>query len=76
MGGDTMTSYPLVSIERHLYVETKGSLWLFDTGAPTSFGSGSLTLIDEQFQLPSGYLGLSVDKLREYTGVECQGLLG
>jgi len=67
---------PLILQKGHLYLKTDSGLWLFDTGAPTSFGTDPLALAGEQFHPPSGCMGLSVDTLREYTEVECQGLLG
>jgi hypothetical protein len=71
-----MATYPLILQEEHLYLQSESGLWLFDTGAPTSFGSDSLVLAGERFEPPGGFMGLSVETLRVYTEVECQGLLG
>ena len=42
----------------HLFLNLDGSLWLYDTGAPTSFGDSGLTLEGKEFQPPSDYMGL------------------
>ncbi|MBE3050163.1 hypothetical protein IMZ48_48235 [Candidatus Bathyarchaeota archaeon] len=72
-----MTTLPLHLRDGHLFLETAGALWLFDTGAPTSFGSSSaLTLAGEQFRLGSSYLGLTPATLSRFVAVEYAGLLG
>lgn len=72
-----MTTLPLILNHGHLFVEMEGHLWLFDTGAPTSFGTADKLLIaDEQFSLSSSYFGLTASTLSQYVGVECSGLLG
>ena len=73
----TSAECPLSFRDGHLFLETDGQLWLFDTGAPTSFGSqASLSLGDETFQLTDGYLGLTSSTLSDLVSVECAGLLG
>jgi hypothetical protein len=72
-----MPTLPLHFRNGHLFLETAGALWLFDTGAPTSFGTlPVLTLAGEQFQLSSSYLGLTAAALSRFVAVECVGLLG
>lgn len=72
-----MTTMPLIFNHGHLFVELEKDLWLFDTGAPTSFGiSQSLTFAAEQFSLEQSYFGLTAETLSEYVGVQCCGLLG
>jgi hypothetical protein len=70
-----MTTLPFHLRNEHLFLETAGGLWLFDTGAPRSFGP-TLTLAGEQFRLSSSYLGLTADTLSRFVGVECIGVLG
>lgn len=61
----------------HLFSELSGELWVFDTGAPNSFGtSPDLTIAGEQFNLSASYLGLDADLLSQFVGVTCTGLLG
>lgn len=62
---------------QHLFLETEGNQWLFDTGAPGSFGSVStLVLAGEGFQLDGTFLGLDPGTLARFVGVDCVGLLG
>jgi hypothetical protein len=72
-----MTTLPLIFRDGHLFVEMEGNWWLFDTGAPTSFGNArNLTIAGKQFALSSSYMGLSATTLSQFVGVECLGLLG
>lgn len=72
-----MITLPLMFNHGHLFVKLEGNLWLYDTGAPTSFGAtDSLSFAGEQFGLPSSYFGLTAATLSQYVGVECSGLLG
>lgn len=72
-----MTTLPLIFDHGHLFLELDGNLWLFDTGAPTSFGAhGKVNIAGELFRFSSSYFGLTASTLSEYVGVECAGLLG
>ena len=73
----TMQTIPLIFKDGHLFVDLNGSLWLFDTGAPTSFGDEEdLTIAGEQFTPSNSYMGLSAASLSQFVGVQCSGLLG
>ena len=67
---------PLHLDKGHLFLDLAGSCWLYDTGAPTSFGDSSLTLGGKEFKPSSNYMGLSASTLSDFTEVRCQGLLG
>ena len=72
-----MTTLPLIFKDGHLFVELEGNLWLFDTGAPTSFGESKEITIDAQCsRLSNEYMGLSASTLSQFTGIECCGLIG
>lgn len=72
-----MTTLPLVFKAGHLFVEIEETLWLFDTGAPTSFGAvTSIMVAGEQFRLATSYFGLTETTLSSFVGVPCGGLLG
>ncbi len=72
-----MITLPLILKNGHLFVELAGNLWLFDTGAPTSFGESTALMLDEQpFTISKSYLGLSASTLSEFVGIPCYGLLG
>lgn len=61
----------------HLFVKLEDKLWLYDTGAPTSFGAvDCLKFAGKQFHLSSSCFGLTVAMLSQYVGLECSGLLG
>jgi len=72
-----MITLPLVFKDGHLFVELDGNLWLFDTGAPTSFGAvTSMMIAGEQLRLATSYFGLTNETLSHFVGVPCVGLLG
>jgi hypothetical protein len=72
-----MHKYSLTQEDGHIFIELEGRLWLFDTGAPESFGRpNNLTVADKHFFVGESYLGLSDDTLSKFVGVECSGLLG
>jgi len=72
-----MVTLPIIFRDGHLFVEIDGELWLFDTGAPASFGeSNEIILAAQCFRLINDYMGLSATTLSEFTGVECRGLIG
>ena len=54
----TSTHYPLHFDNGHLFLDINGSLWLFDTGAPTSFGlQTTLAIGDKTFDIIDNYMG-------------------
>jgi hypothetical protein len=68
---------PLHYRSGHLFVEIAGGCWLFDTGAPTSFGDArELSIAGERFSPATSYLGLNAASLSRLVGEECTGLLG
>ena len=71
-----MTTLPAILKYGHLFLEVDNNLWLFDTGAPISFGRSDIVLDETRFQLAPNYLGLTLEDLAEFTGVQCHGLLG
>ncbi len=75
--GMTSSEYPLHFRDGHLFLEADGQLWLFDTGAPTSFGcQTALRLGGEKLQLTDAYMGMTARTLSDFVPVECTGLLG
>jgi hypothetical protein len=72
-----MITLPIVFRDGHLFVEIEGWLWLFDTGAPESFGQSNEIIVDGlRFLLNKGYMELSASTLSQFVGVECRGLIG
>jgi hypothetical protein len=69
--------YELKLLQKHLYLSLGDELWLFDTGAPQSFGEGEkLSIMGKEFPLASSFMGLDANKVSEHAGVQMQGLLG
>lgn len=72
-----METLPLHFAQRHLFMEIEGNFWLFDTGAPISFGEcASLRFGGRTFPLAGSYLGLSAQSLSDLVGIRCAGILG
>lgn len=70
-------TFPLHFQAGHLFAEIAGERWLFDTGAPLSFGKArELSLAGERFSLGQRYVGLDAAALSRLMGVNCTGLLG
>ena len=60
-----------------MYLSLEDQLWLFDTGAPQSFGEGGeLSILGREFPVASNFMGLDANKVSEHAGVQMQGLLG
>ena len=69
--------FELKFLQKHLYLSLENQLWLFDTGAPQSFGEGEkLAILGKEFPIASSFAGLDASKVSEHAGVEMQGLLG
>jgi len=72
-----MSMFELKFLQKHLYLSLEDQLWLFDTGAPQSFGEGEkLAILGKEFPIASSFMGLDANKVSEHAGVEMQGLLG
>ena len=50
-------TYPLVFRNNHLYVEIEGALWVFDTGADSTFGDRAISLLGQAEEIPTRYAG-------------------
>lgn len=69
--------FELKFLQKHLFLSLENQLWLFDTGAPQSFGEGEkLAILGKEFPIASSFMGLDANKVSEHAGVEMQGLLG
>jgi len=72
-----MQTFPLILENGHLFVAIAEGSFLFDTGAPTSFGKVSqVTVGGQSFNLPPSYMGLTAEKLSTFVGRETYGILG
>lgn len=71
-----MTKLPLHFFNGHLFLETDGNWWLFDTGAPSSFGSDPIVFEGQEPAIPSSYMGLSAVQLSGFVGRPTSGIIG
>lgn len=72
-----MTTLPVHFRGGHIFIEIEANLWLFDTGAPSSFGRmPELIFCGVPFSLGGDFLGLTADSLSEFVSETCAGLLG
>ncbi|OQA67649.1 MAG: hypothetical protein BWY36_00646 [Candidatus Diapherotrites archaeon ADurb.Bin253] len=68
-------------IQRHIFIELDGNLWLLDTGSSNSFGNiRNLFLGGIQFQLPlnlpAPIAPFNAEMISKHIGVNCIGLIG
>lgn len=72
-----MVTLPIIFNKGHIFINVDDRLWLLDTGAPTSFGDSPEIKLDSRFsRLHRDCMGLSTKTLSQFTGVDCEGLLG
>jgi hypothetical protein len=72
-----MQTFPLILENGHLLIALAEGSFLFDTGAPTSFGKVSpVNVAGQNFNLPPSYMGLTVDLLSTYVKRKTDGILG
>jgi hypothetical protein len=70
-------SYKMRHIKGHLILDTEESLWVLDTGAPSSFGSvDKLEVADQTYEVKSDYMGFDNEKLNDAIGENVEGLVG
>lgn len=68
--------YPLELVSGHLITEIGATRALLDTGAPLSFGSGTLTLLERPVPLLDAALGVSPEYVTGKVGSRVDALLG
>ena len=72
-----MRDYPLILDNGHLFAALAEGTFLLDTGAPNSFGKAApVTVEEQQFKLPTSYMGLSAGVLSTYVSRDTDGILG
>tara|TARA_B100000686_G_scaffold103034_2_gene110385 strand:- start:1685 stop:2344 length:660 start_codon:yes stop_codon:yes gene_type:complete len=64
-------------IKGHLILDTGKTLWVLDTGAPSSFGSvDKLEINDRTYEVKSNYMGFDNEQLSDAIGEKVEGLIG
>ena len=74
--GKYVYSFALRTEKNHLFVDIKGTNWLLDTGAPSSFGTNNLLIGENSFPIPSSYLGMAAEQLSAFVNYPTAGILG
>ena len=70
-------THPLVFRNNHLYVEINGKLWVYDTGADTTFGDHTVSLFGAAQPVPKKYAGrVSADDVSHSVGETVSGIIG
>jgi len=71
------SSHRLVFRNNHLYVEIEGALWVYDTGADSSFGNRSTGLLGPKEDITDLYAGqFSAADISGFLGETVAGIIG
>lgn len=70
-------SHPLIFSKNHLFVEIKGALWVYDTGADSSFGDRATGLLGPNEDIDELYAGqFSAQDISSFLGETVAGIIG
>ena len=70
-------THRLVFKNNHLYVEIEGALWVYDTGADSSFGNRSIGLLGQKEDIAELYAGqFSAKDISGFLGETVAGIIG
>ena len=70
-------THRLVFKNNHLYVEIEGALWVYDTGADSSFGNRSTDLLGPKEDIAERYAGqFSAEDISGFLGENVAGIIG
>jgi len=61
-------TYPLVFRNNHLYVQIDGALWVYDTGADSSFGIRPVSLLGPAQEISADYSGFAATDISGFLG--------
>jgi len=71
------STYPLYFKKGHIYINIDDTLWLIDTGSPTSFGNvDTISFCNKQFPVSKNFQAFNINTVSQYVGVSCVGLIG
>jgi hypothetical protein len=71
------SSFPLVFRHNHLFVEIEGALWVYDTGADSSFGDRATGLLGPKEDVSAQYTGqFSARDISGFVGETVAGIIG
>lgn len=73
----TTANHPLVFRNNHILVELDGALWVYDTGADSSFGNRSTGLLGQKEDIAELYAGqFSAEDISGFLGETVAGIIG
>jgi hypothetical protein len=71
-----MANYHYEMKDGHIIFETDGREIMLDTGAPTSIGKNEINFEGDTYVLQDNYLGVSLETISEWSGLEFDVLMG
>jgi hypothetical protein len=69
-------THPLVFRDNHLYVSIEGALWVYDTGADSSFGNRPVSLLGSAQPIATDYAGYTAEDISGFLGETISGIIG
>jgi hypothetical protein len=69
-------THPLVFRNNHLYVQINGALWVYDTGADSSFGVPPVSLLGPAQNISADYAGFTAADISGFLGEAVEGIIG
>ncbi|MCX8510871.1 MAG: hypothetical protein ORN83_03850 [Chthoniobacteraceae bacterium] len=69
-------THPLVFRNNHLFVQVNGALWVYDTGADSSFGIHPVSLIGQSQEISADYAGFTAADISGFLGETIAGIIG
>lgn len=72
----TTAHRPLVFKNNHVFVDINGALWVYDTGADSSFGIHPVSLIGPAREISTDYAGFTAADISGFLGETVAGIIG
>lgn len=69
-------THPLVFRNNHLFVQIDGALWVYDTGADSSFGVRPVSLLGAAQNISADYAGFTAADISGFLGESVEGVIG
>jgi hypothetical protein len=69
-------THPLVFRNNHLFVQIDGALWVYDTGADSSFGVRPVSLLGPAQNISADYAGFTAADISGFLGESVEGVIG
>ena len=69
-------THPLVFRDNHLFVQIDGALWVYDTGADSSFGVRPVSLLGPAQNISADYAGFTAGDISRFLGESVEGTIG